>query len=1045
MADRRSLRIGVVGVTHRYWTMTTRLFATLMLLSATGFPAAQVSFPENPPPDTIYLPANATGAGRSPLPTVAGELARHSADEVLWNNPSELVLKKAGFHEIEGMLRYPVEPPLVPGRYSVSTRFSQGGESMQTFSFVLGDGTGQSEERLVFSQKARSWDMSWRKAPKPLTIYPGDEWLEITVRGKDTQQKNLGGFLLERIAAFPADLTQEGGALRRQVAQAFTADSGYSLLILESQSGAETDAAFKELAASDLGARFGLEMVFDREAEKLRADLGLGSAPCILLLDGYQAIRHVWKGPFDHASARAMVAALADPAQLSAFPAPAPKPLTPPTELRNGRPAAWLSAGTWRGPGGLSLWGLDYEPTIRPNLGDPCIISRFDTVLQRRWNEEKLAGNSCYVNVPADDDFVWSRGVEYAFLRIHSDVDVPAVLHLAQTGVATGGWLNGHPLSFEPDATAQAQSLSLDKESESSDLDRTDQGAVMEVRRGRAEGPVAAFLDLKAGWNRLLIKLVTQHKKGELFAFKTLLTSPDGQPLPELQTALSDPTPSLISRSAAARIAPLVYTDAPFNMAYEGEPLSLTADLGTANYARYNAKLGLLRRGEFQEEPAPYYPFSGTLELVITDYDGKEILRRSADASFPGKVTFDLGPAPARGYYAARLSLYDKDRNLVTVYAPDGFSVIGGVVAQQARKAEKKMAVTYYFMATKDLYKTVFFPYMQRIGIFRNVGGMNARSIDLYREAAQEGLALSADLWNHRDPQYVADYVRETAPYVDSFKSFNEIDIHPDQRGTPESWVKKAKLDYETVKKFAPDALVLGGSLARAGGDDWFEKCLALGLDNYHDVWDVHCYPQSPPVLEGTMSNGESETELGVLKAMAKVGKKNSKPFWIGETGARASHGYDARRWQADTVAKMLACALSRPDFQKIGFLVPWNYFREFCSVNDIEAGHMPAEAAYYTSSALVDGFSYTPLKLGNEVQAAKFGPTIMAWTTAPRPVEVNLRPEEPGPFVQVDVVGRVTPLAKKEDGSVKVTLTGSPIYVLARQTYDRLTAFSSQ
>jgi hypothetical protein len=189
------------------------------------------------------------------------------------------------------------------------------------------------------------------------------------------------------------------------------------------------------------------------------------------------------------------------------------------------------------------------------------------------------------------------------------------------------------------------------------------------------------------------------------------------------------------------------------------------------------------------------------------------------------------------------------------------------------------------------------------------------------------------------------------------------------------------------------------------------------------------------------MSNSPNETELGVLKAYRELGLTNTKPFWIGETGARSSHGMDARRWQANTVAKMIACANSRKDFAKIGFLVPWWYSRAQSRMGDIEAAHMPAEASYYTAGALIDGFPYTRLDLGGDIQAARFGPTTMVWRTSPGgPVSLPLGSEKR--WVLVDVVGRVSPLALSAGGKAEIAATDSPVYVLRADDYARLTAF---
>jgi hypothetical protein len=169
------------------------------------------------------------------------------------------------------------------------------------------------------------------------------------------------------------------------------------------------------------------------------------------------------------------------------------------------------------------------------------------------------------------------------------------------------------------------------------------------------------------------------------------------------------------------------------------------------------------------------------------------------------------------------------------------------------------------------------------------------------------------------------------------------------------------------------------------------------------------------------MSNSPNETELGVEACYQRLGRSNDKPFWIGETGARCSHGQDARRWQADTVAKMIACALSREDFHTIGFLWPWTFPHSGthagprANASDIPTAHMPAEAAYYTAGALIDGFDYTRLELGPDIQAARFGMTVMLWSTG-QAREVGLPLENDGPWVVVDVVGRARNLPVDEN-----------------------------
>ncbi len=700
-----------------------------------------------------------------------------------------------------------------------------------------------------------------------------------------------------------------------------------------------------------------------------------------------------------------------------------------PKSLVGNAPVEWLTVGTWAGPAGLSLWGLDYESKVHPFPGAREPIRWFDHGEMGNWKESKPDANGRVIIQKLLSSFTWAKGAGYAHVYLYSPKAARVTLHLGYTGTELQGWLNGRALDWLSDPSSAVFRIAEAEQKEETVIDRNDQGGLMEVKVHSGATSQAVELDLTEGWNRLLIKPITRQVEGDEFAFGARFTSEEKGVLEGMKTSLWNPWPCRVSRAVASRFVPSVRTNAPFNLVHERESLSIDVQIGDLD------KLANLHRPLAEPLSEKFQ-----LELVVTDYDGKEIARQSQPFRLPGSVTFDLGKAPARGYYATHLRLLDEDGNSVTEYPSDGFSVIGGVAAQEARKHEKKMAVTYYFMSGK--HKTLFFPYMKRIGIFRNIGGTNARDKEFYRYAADEGILLSADMWSHRDGEYIRSYVEETAPYVDSFKAFNEIDIHRDVRGTPEAWVKKAKQEYEIIKQINPKAVMAGGSLIRPASDDWFKECLKLGLANYHDVWDVHCYPQKPPVLGGSMSNSPNETELGVQKTYKDLGLENDKPFWIGETGARCSHGFDARRWQAEMVAKMTACTLSRKDFQRIGFLVPWWYSRERGSLGDIEAGHMPAEAAYYTASALIDGFPYELVKATSSVQIARFGPTLMAWYTEGPSRSLKLYPVGPGPFVQVDVVGRVKDITADKSGAVEVTVGESPIYVLSRANYDQLTAF---
>ena len=1009
-----------------------RILTALALVAGLELASANEDYPNHPPGAGVFLAANPAFKGAVPAGTLVawGALTRQDADEVVSANPAMIILKKAGHAKSSATLRFDLSNSLPPGEYALWTRFSQGGDSAQKFQVAAGAKSGSFTPVLTFTQSAKSWETVWRQAPERFVLYPGETALEVTLEGMATQQKLLGGFFLVREGKSLAGLTAEGGKLRRAVYGKYCgAKPAARLWVLEGVTGCPPDPVLAALLAHpQLADTLALKQVTLDRARDVATRLT--GKPTFLLVSPSGVMLRQYSGPFQQAAIDRMLEDFAHAGSLvpqvaRSHPAQAVASGRP---LVDGRPAAWLFAGPWTGSAGQSVWGLGAEGVWRPNPDDPFIITDFDSTSNESWQALALGAGDRYRFGPVAKSYVWSKAAAYASLYVWSDSEAQVALHLAHTGIASHAWLNGVAIEPMPDGSRQAERKPEVAEAHAPTRDHNDQGGQMTVQREGIESPKVVECTLRHGWNRMLIKWISQATAGESLVFSTRFTRPDGGPLPALRTSVTDPTPSRVDRATANRFIPLVHTASPFNLVHPQDALKISVDLGSVSYTN--------------ERQLPYSAFHGTLEMTLRDYDGKEVARQSSAALFPGVVTFDFGKAPPAGYYSTQLVLLDDGGNLVTSYPPDGFSVIGGVAAQNARKDAKKMAVTYYFL--KDLYQTIYFPYMQRIGIFRNIGGMNGRSLELYEEASRQGLSLSADLWNYRDPKYIEDYVKETAPFVDSFKSFNEIDIRPDQRGTPAAWVAKAKLEYETIRKHAPKAVVLGGSLVRPASDGWFGECLKLGLANYHDVWDVHCYPKVPPVLEGSLANGSSESERGVLKVMNELGMKNTKPFWIGETGARNSHGLDATRWQADTVAKMVACAMSRADFQKIGFLIPWRYSREKGEIGDIEAAHLPAEASYYTASALIDGFSYTRLVLGEALQAAQFGPTTMLWTTHDTPQSVTITPRGQAPWIQVDVVGRVTGLAAKADGTVAVTASTSPIYILSLATYAELTRFAA-
>jgi hypothetical protein len=222
----------------------------------------------------------------------------------------------------------------------------------------------------------------------------------------------------------------------------------------------------------------------------------------------------------------------------------------------------------------------------------------------------------------------------------------------------------------------------------------------------------------------------------------------------------------------------------------------------------------------------------------------------------------------------------------------------------------------------------------------------------------------------------------------------------------------------------------------------WFAKVLELGLDKYQDAWDVHAYPQHPPRFGGPIGNSDNEDERGVLAAYGRLGRKNTLPFWLGETGAKAAHGYTGRRWQAEQTAKMIAWVNSRSDYLGIAFCIGHEYDWGYGRIWDYSMGHKPGEAALYTAGALIDGLPYKLVDTKDvNVQAAYFGETFMIWTTD-KPAEWQMRLDPGETWVVVDVVGRSKALRPGANGSATLTVTSSPIYVLTTKAYDQLTRY---
>ncbi|MGH8628768.1 MAG: hypothetical protein ACREYC_27090, partial [Gammaproteobacteria bacterium] len=122
----------------------------------------------------------------------------------------------------------------------------------------------------------------------------------------------------------------------------------------------------------------------------------------------------------------------------------------------------WLVAGVFAGLGGLSLYGIDAEPDIRPSTGDPYYLVRFDTAQPATWEKRSASGNGIVVVQDNLPDLAWSKGVGYAHVYIRSDAAQVTYFHLAHNGIGYAMWLDGKPLPATADPARPKPASQLD-------------------------------------------------------------------------------------------------------------------------------------------------------------------------------------------------------------------------------------------------------------------------------------------------------------------------------------------------------------------------------------------------------------------------------------------------------------------------------------------------------------------------------------------------------------------------------------------------------
>lgn len=790
------------------------------------------------------------------------------------------------------------------------------------------------------------------------------------------------------------------------------------------------------------------------EAERLAARFRFSALPALVLTDARGGALGVLERPAD---AAAVLELLRDPG--SATQLVATEPVTAcPQPMSGGHPTAWLIGGVHGGRAGESLLGVDAESLLRPSLGLPSIWLDMMTGGEDVWRSVSPEADGTTIITATRQSYGWSRGVGYAVVYVHASSDTSAWLHLQHSGIASSAWLDGCQVQLEADAQPPADfpRPGIPKRCEVEGL--TTEGLRMTALPEEAETARQVRLDLAAGWHLLRLKLTMQHGAGELFRFTARFTDANGQPSLGLATALSDPLADQALAAVAARLRPRMHLSVPADLPRPGESLRIAYDLS------WHPDVWLGR-----EPVAPIPSVVGILRIVVADYDGTEIARREVPARLPGLVHIDFGQAPDPGWYAVRPSFHSVDGRQAWAWWPDGFSVVPGNTAQRERVGAKKLWNNFYYAKSSGDqgfgYDGAFLDWLERSGVLKNLGswpGFAESDRPFWEAATRRGLILCGDSGCDSPALNAAAgegerCLSEVARYAPMAKGVNEIDIRTASAWRavrdPQHWVERTRREWQALHAARQDAVYLGGSLVRPGDwhqkpldpgtpspGSWFIACLGLGLDRWHDAWDIHAYPQRPPLFGGPLGNSPIEDERGVLAAYAAVGRTNSLPFWLGETGAKASHGADGRRWQAETTAKLIAWVNSRTDYHGLAFCIGHEYDWGYGRVWDYSMGHKPGEAAMITAGALIDGLPYTAIESGDPaIQIGSFGPTLMAWASDGER-EWSTRLPGVGPWLQVDVVGRVREVHPQADGLLSMRLGTSPIYLIPAAEFARLT-----
>jgi hypothetical protein len=963
-----------------------------------------------------------------------GAAVKGSGADSLLTERDEVQVFHQGFGTWNADFRFEIAPATMPGLYQFFARYKTGGEVSQVsqkFTIKAGPRPDDLSRRGDFLLTNNTpWEYQWVKANGGFNLFPGDRWLEISNSGNADGAKVFDAFLLQKDSQLDDWMDADQAQIRHRFLRLIQTvrDAPKRLYVLDGKDNKD-DVLFRGLVAEGVRQSYknlAVTYLSGHAAEIMAQSLNLSSLPAAVMTDDHYTILGVLTQPENEADVADF---MADPPNAGFLPSPAKLKQSEWSTLNEGVPVAWLVGGLQAGLAGVSIFGMDNETVLRPNPDQPYLSLQMMGGEIKAWRIARTQADAVAdIETLTGQSYQWSRGSGYAQLYLHADKATPTLLHLKQSGIASQGWLDGQPFNFSADHNPPA--------------------GFSKVQSG---SPQVAKLHLPQGWHSLLIKMVMQHEQGQRFNFAGLCTDQTGRPLTNIRTQLTDPSADLELNQIAAKLRPLIFTDALANLPHPGEIIKVRVDM------RWHPIL------EETSLPAPLHRFKATLRLRLVDYSGNDVAVQEVKGLFPGQIEADFGKIDQPGYYAVYSSLHSPDGRLIMNYPADGFSVVPGSAAQKQRLDKKKLWNNNYY-ALDDGDKSFkqqggYFSWLERMGIFKSVGsypGFDPQYNDRWVDAKQRGLVLFADSsgdspWLNDHPAEGKKFINQAGAFTRFFKSTNEIDIRLEPEWQklrdPVHWVERAKREFEAAHQRRSDAHYVGGSLVRPGDKEgagqWFRQVLQSGLDQYQDAWDVHAYPQNAPRFDAPIGNSETEDESGVLAAYADLGMMNRLPFWLGETGAKAMHGSTGRRWQAEQVAKMIAWVNSRSNYLGLAFCIGHEYDQAYGRIWDYSMGHKPAEAALYTAGALIDGLPYKGIDTQDDrIQAANFGETFMIWRTDEVSETWQLQLDQAKSWVLVDVVGRQQEITVNASGIADIPISSSPVYVLTRSDYDRLTRY---